>query len=186
MSEQWLVNGEQLIEFLSDQLVKETGAFSKGVNKGLNIARSAIHNPDAVKPIDPEELPIVLELEEKVRELQDRLHYLDFWVEQKKHVEESARQDQAALKVMRKRYEITVGELRAALSKAVAEKEAAEALLAEYSGVDGCKTIKTCFGYPLDEVQRLVEADKAAKLQRAVKGDDSDESAQETAGKRLP
>lgn len=79
-----------------------------------------------------------------------------------------------------------VQQLRGALSKAVAEKEAAEALLAEYSGVDGCKTIKTCFGYPLDEVQRLVEADKAAKLQRAAKGDDSIESAQETAGKRLP
>lgn len=60
------------------------------------------------------------------------------------------------------------------------------ALLAEYSGVDGCKTINTCFGCPLDEVQRLVEADKAAKLQRAAKGDDSIESAQETAGKRLP
>lgn len=136
--------------------------------------------------VDPEELPIVLELEEKVRELQDQLHYLDFWVEQKKHAEESARQDQAALKVMRKRYEITVGGLRVALSKAAAKKEAAEALLAEYSGVDGCKTIKTCFGYPLDEVQRLVEADKAAKLQRAVKGDDLDESAQETAGERIP
>ena len=79
-----------------------------------------------------------------------------------------------------------VQQLREALSKAVAEKEAAEALLAEYSGVDGCKAIKTCFGYPLDEVQRLVEADKAAKLQQAVKGDDSDESAQETAGERLP
>ncbi|WP_291244594.1 hypothetical protein [Fournierella sp.] len=79
-----------------------------------------------------------------------------------------------------------VQQLRGALSKAVAEKEAAEALLAEYSGVDGCKTIKTCFGYPLDEVQRLVEADKAAKLQRAAKGDDSDESAQETARERLP
>lgn len=79
-----------------------------------------------------------------------------------------------------------VQQLREALSKAVAEKEAAEALLAEYSGVDGCKTINTCFGYPLDEVQRLVEADKAAKLQRAAKGDDSIESAQETAGKRLP
>lgn len=79
-----------------------------------------------------------------------------------------------------------VQQLREALSKAVAEKEAAEALLAEYSGVDGCKTINTCFGCPLDEVQRLVEADKAAKLQRAAKGDDSIESAQETAGKRLP
>ena len=36
------------------------------------------------------------------------------------------------------------------------------------------------------EVQPLREADKAAKLQRATKGDDPDESAQETAGERLP
>lgn len=56
-----------------------------------------------------------------------------------------------------------VQQLREALSKAVAEKEAAEALLAEYSGVDGCKTIKTCFGYPLDEVQRLVQADREGR-----------------------
>lgn len=62
MAEQWIIDGEQLFEFLSDQLIKETGAFSKGVNKGLNIARSAIHNADAVKPIDPETLPIVRQL----------------------------------------------------------------------------------------------------------------------------
>ena len=79
-----------------------------------------------------------------------------------------------------------VQQLRAELERVKAELDAARELLAEYSGVDGCKTIKTCFGYPLDEVQRLVEADKAAKLQRAAKGDDSIESAQETAGKRLP
>lgn len=76
--------------------------------------------------------------------------------------------------------------LQAELARVTAELDAARELLAEYSGVDSCKTIKTCFGYPLDEVQRLVEADKAAKLQRAVKGDNSDESAQETAGERLP
>lgn len=79
-----------------------------------------------------------------------------------------------------------VKQLRAELERVKAELDAARELLAEYSGVDGCKTIKTCFGYPLDEVQRLVEADKAAKLQRAAKGDDSIESAQETAGERLP
>ena len=62
MGEQWLIDGEQLFEFLSEQLVKESGAFSKGVNKGLNIARSAVRNPDAVKPIDPETLPIVRQL----------------------------------------------------------------------------------------------------------------------------
>lgn len=66
MAEQWIIDGEQLFEFLSDQLIKETGAFSKGVNKGLNIARSAIHNADAVKPIDPEALPIVRQLREEL------------------------------------------------------------------------------------------------------------------------
>lgn len=66
MDEQWLIDGEQLFEFLSDQLVKEKGTFSQGVNKGLNIARSAIHNVDAVKPIDPETLSIVRQLREEL------------------------------------------------------------------------------------------------------------------------
>lgn len=57
-----LIDGDKLFEFLSNQPVKEVGAFSKGVNKGLNIARSAIRNVDVVKPIDPETLPIVQEL----------------------------------------------------------------------------------------------------------------------------
>lgn len=58
----WLIDGDGLFEFLSEHLVKQTGAFTKGVNKGLNIARSAIRDIDAVKPIDPEDLPIVQEL----------------------------------------------------------------------------------------------------------------------------
>ena len=66
MAEQWLLDGEQLFEFLSDQFVNETGAFSKGVNKGINISRSAIHNADAVKPIDPESLSIVRQLREEL------------------------------------------------------------------------------------------------------------------------
>lgn len=72
MKEKWLIDGEQLFEFLSDQLVKESGAFSKGVNKGLNIARSAIHNIDVVKPIDIETLPLVKELRKKIEELEDK------------------------------------------------------------------------------------------------------------------
>lgn len=67
MAEPWLIDGERLFEFLSDQLVNKTGAFSKGVNKGLNIARSAIRNVDAVEPIDPETLPIVQELQAQVK-----------------------------------------------------------------------------------------------------------------------
>ena len=39
------IDSEVAFRFLTEQLVKETGAFSKGVNKGLNIARSAMRNP---------------------------------------------------------------------------------------------------------------------------------------------
>ena len=47
------IDGEAAYRFLSEQLVKETGAFSKGVNKGLNIARSAMWNPDAIPTLTP-------------------------------------------------------------------------------------------------------------------------------------
>ena len=47
------IDSEVAYQFLTDQLVKETGAFSKGVNKGLNIARSAMRNPDAIPTLTP-------------------------------------------------------------------------------------------------------------------------------------
>ena len=47
------IDSEVAYRFLSEQLVKETGAFSKGVNKGLNIARSAMRNPDAIPTLTP-------------------------------------------------------------------------------------------------------------------------------------
>lgn len=47
------IDSEAAYRFLSEQLVKETGAFSKGVNKGLNIARSAMRNPDAIPTLHP-------------------------------------------------------------------------------------------------------------------------------------
>ena len=48
-----MIDSEAAYRFLSEQLVKETGAFSKGVNKGLNIARSAMRNPDAIPTLTP-------------------------------------------------------------------------------------------------------------------------------------
>ena len=47
------IDSEVAYQFLTEQLVKETGAFSKGVNKGLNIARSATRNPDAIPTLTP-------------------------------------------------------------------------------------------------------------------------------------
>ena len=50
-------------DFLREQMVKETGAFSKGVNKGLQIAYSALCNEQilpsltATAPVPPEQNP---------------------------------------------------------------------------------------------------------------------------------
>lgn len=56
-----MIDSEAAYRFLSEQLVKETGAFSKGVNKGLNIARSAMRNPDAIPTLTPPNVPLTLE-----------------------------------------------------------------------------------------------------------------------------
>ena len=55
------IDSEAAYRFLSEQLVKETGAFSKGVNKGLNIARSAMRNPDAIPTLTPPNEPLTLD-----------------------------------------------------------------------------------------------------------------------------
>ena len=55
------IDSEAAYRFLSEQLVKETGAFSEGVNKGLNIARSAMRNPDAIPTLTPPNEPMALE-----------------------------------------------------------------------------------------------------------------------------
>ena len=47
------IDSEAVYKFLTDQIVEETGAFSKGVNKGLNIARSAVRNPDVIPTLTP-------------------------------------------------------------------------------------------------------------------------------------
>lgn len=55
------IDSEAAYQFLTDQLVKETGAFSRGVNKGLNIARSAMRNPDAMPTLTPPNEPLTLD-----------------------------------------------------------------------------------------------------------------------------
>lgn len=54
------IDSETAYQFLTEQLVKETGAFSKGVNKGLNIARSAMRSPDAIPTLPPPNEPLTL------------------------------------------------------------------------------------------------------------------------------
>lgn len=55
------IDSEKFYDFLTDQLVKETGAFSKGVNKGLNIARSALHNEQITPTLTPPNEPLTME-----------------------------------------------------------------------------------------------------------------------------
>lgn len=51
------IDSKRLYDFLTDQLVKETGMFSKGVNKGLNIARSALQNEQITPTLTPPNKP---------------------------------------------------------------------------------------------------------------------------------
>lgn len=55
------IDSENLYKFLTDQCVKETGAFAKGVNKGLNIARSALRNEQIAPTLTPQNDPLTIE-----------------------------------------------------------------------------------------------------------------------------
>jgi hypothetical protein len=54
------IDSKRLYDFLTEQLVKETGMFSKGVNKGLNIARSALRNEQITPTFTPPNEPTYL------------------------------------------------------------------------------------------------------------------------------
>ena len=63
------IDSENLYKFLTDQCVNETGAFAKGVNKGLNIARSALRNEQIAPTLTPQNEPLTIEeLQEMDRE----------------------------------------------------------------------------------------------------------------------
>lgn len=47
------IDADTLFDFLTEQLDKETGAFSKGRNAGINIARSALHDKAITPTIAP-------------------------------------------------------------------------------------------------------------------------------------
>lgn len=76
------IDSEVAFCFLTEQKVKETGVFSKGVNKGLNIARSAMRNPDAI-PTLPQPSNEALTLEQ-LREMEQSTpvwwDYIPCWV----------------------------------------------------------------------------------------------------------
>lgn len=49
------------------------------------------------------------------------------------------------------------------LKRVTAERDAAQTLLGENCGATGTGPIRMCFGYPLDKVQRLVQADREGR-----------------------
>lgn len=46
------IEREALYKFLTEQLDKETGAYSKGRNAGIHVARSALHNREITPASD--------------------------------------------------------------------------------------------------------------------------------------
>lgn len=49
-----LIDADALYEFCDDQIEKETGAYTRGKNKALNIVKSALHNECAAPTVQPE------------------------------------------------------------------------------------------------------------------------------------
>ena len=79
-------------------------------------------------------------------------------------VRAEAAEKKAAVNVMRKRCEKTIAELRAELRRVTAERDAAQRLLAEHTGVVGMEKVTTCFGCPLDKVLELVMAYRDGRI----------------------
>lgn len=48
-----MTDADAFYDFLTEQLDKETGAYRKGRNAGLNIARSALHDKTITPTIEP-------------------------------------------------------------------------------------------------------------------------------------
>lgn len=47
-----LISRRAAIKFANEQMVKETGAYSKGRNAALLVMKSALNNPDAIPSVD--------------------------------------------------------------------------------------------------------------------------------------
>lgn len=59
-----LIDADRLIKLLKEQKVKETGAYTKGINSGLNVAKCIINDNTVQSPIAYDIDKIVEELNE--------------------------------------------------------------------------------------------------------------------------
>lgn len=144
LREDWLQNGE-------NEYVYDTNSFLSSL--------------DDAPTIDPETIPIVCKLREREKDLEWQLSDWKFWWGSvREHEAEELREKRAAVNVMRKRCEKTIAELRAELRRVTAERDAAQRLLAEHTGVVGMEKVTTCFGCPLDKVLELVLAYRDGRI----------------------
>lgn len=60
-----LIDADRLIKLLKEQKVKETGAYTKGINFGLNVAKCIINDNTVQSPITYDVEKVVEQLEEK-------------------------------------------------------------------------------------------------------------------------
>lgn len=140
--------------FKEQPLVKPSAVWSEAAT----LAREA-------PTIDPETIPIVCKLREREKDLEWQLSDWKFWWGSvREHEAEELREKRAAVNVMRKRCEKTIAELRAELRRVTAERDAAQRLLAEHTGVVGMEKVTTCFGCPLDKVLELVLAYRDGRI----------------------
>ena len=129
MAEQRLIDANNLgVEKAS--MVSEQRMFVYGWNSALQAVK------DTSPTIDPETLPLVQELRKQVDSLNNRLSYIEFWERNLRNVFNSAAEDRAAVKTMRKHCEKTIFELRKELEHVTAERDAA---IADMKRIAICK-----------------------------------------------
>ena len=126
---------------MTEQRLIDANAFKECWKPGV-IGDTLRRVIDEQPPIDPESLPIVQQLRAEIKRLNDEIadreqHSID------QHGEIHWYRDE--------------------LNRVTAERDAAQAMLGENSGATGTGPIKTCFGYPLDKVWRLVQADREGR-----------------------
>lgn len=63
------IDSEVAYQFLTEQKIEGTGARAQGVNKGLDIARSAMRNPDAIPTLTPQWISVKERLPEAEQEV---------------------------------------------------------------------------------------------------------------------